>query len=98
MNDYIKRSEVLDLFDNFCFADCRGNGKSIFTDIVMPSFYEKILNLSSPDVVEVRHGEWKTDFGIAFTCSACNRMTRKPYDFCPHCGADMRGENSDKCR
>lgn len=44
------------------------------------------------DVVEVKHGVWQTDFGIAFTCSVCNRMTSKPYDFCPNCGADMRGE------
>ena len=27
-----------------------------------------------------------------YKCSACKKYTRAMYDFCPNCGADMRGE------
>jgi hypothetical protein len=33
-------------------------------------------------------------------CSVCGEQAIDLYDFCPNCGADMRGENDevDKCR
>ena len=47
---------------------------------------------------EIKHGQWVTKagrFGGAYTivaCSVCSKaFTFHPnYDFCPHCGADMR--------
>ena len=51
------------------------------------------------DVREVVHGKWnmKPDpygfFDEIPVCSECGMTTtmRKTYDFCPYCGADMRG-------
>ena len=28
-------------------------------------------------------------------CSACNESTVFPYNYCPNCGADMRGEQDE---
>lgn len=50
------------------------------------------------DVREVVHGEWidkGEDYMIRWTCSNCGRRDTHIYDFCPDCGADMRGENNE---
>ena len=42
--------------------------------------------------------------GVPFYCSECGENTRDTvmgeprWNFCPNCGADMRGEQDDKCR
>lgn len=45
-------------------------------------------------------GEWITrteDNGInyRFYCSCCDREVKQITDFCPYCGADMRGEKDE---
>lgn len=57
--------------------------------------YEYLL--SKADVKEVVHGEWamKNDEQLGlqwFNCSICGRFEFNNSDFCPHCGADMRGD------
>ncbi len=46
------------------------------------------------DVVEVKHGRW-IDTGSGQECSICKEI-QYGYDstrnYCPNCGADMRGE------
>lgn len=49
----------------------------------------------------VRHGEWEDEimdmfnngeqFGSCFRCSECGYDTLSKYNYCPNCGADMRG-------
>ena len=66
--------------------------------------------LTSNDVVEVKHGEWKHNknndvikcsecgFGIMDSTfvweirNCCGTIEDNPFNFCPNCGADMRGE------
>jgi len=42
-----------------------------------------------------RNGKWlKEMIGATpykYRCSKCNKYSRAMYDFCPNCGADMRG-------
>ena len=48
------------------------------------------------DVVKVVHGEWidkGEDYVIRWSCSNCGRKDTHIYNFCPDCGADMRGES-----
>ena len=67
----------------------------------------KLRDYPSADVVEVKHGEWKevkrwecsTHSVTDMKCSVCHHyasqvlphQTTCTYDFCPFCGADMRG-------
>ena len=63
--------------------------------------FEKVLDaIPTADVVEVRHGKWKISElpkGKKLKyCSECgfgqNMHDERSYNFCPNCGADMRGE------
>ena len=39
-------------------------------------------------------GKWNvypTNYNNAFMCDSCHRLVETPSDFCPNCGADMRG-------
>ena len=63
---------------------------------------DKIAEQPTADVKEVIRGKWiKDEFG-GHHCSACNARPLLHGDesdalsnFCPECGADMRGENND---
>lgn len=48
------------------------------------------------DAVEVVHGRWIIPkiphITIVGICSECGKMGDRNYNFCPNCGADMRGE------
>lgn len=50
------------------------------------------------DVAPVVHGEWKLNnlngFKI-YDCSNCGIHMEARWNYCPHCGADMRGENHE---
>ena len=51
------------------------------------------------DAVPVRHGEWEfayedTNEELIFECSICKGFSTRE-NFCPHCGADMRGKEDD---
>ena len=51
--------------------------------------------IKDADVAEVRRGEWVERDGKTW-CSLCDKSNKqyKP-PFCPHCGADMRGNKND---
>lgn len=41
-------------------------------------------------------GEWSRYSTTMMECSVCKRHTaRHKYEFCPHCGARMKGEKSE---
>jgi rubrerythrin len=39
--------------------------------------------------LNIRYPEWER-----YTCSVCGKHSNN-YDFCPHCGADMRGRQDE---
>lgn len=95
MNDYISRQAVIRL---------ALDGKIISTD--MEKCVRDFINeLPAADVQPIKRGRWFLRGGN-WCCSACNRKTLltlesniggcKEYgtaktDYCPNCGADMRG-------
>ncbi len=68
----------------------------------------RVKNYPTADVVEVVHGEWKeidniviengmlTVKGTTWCCNVCGEarktLTKPNMNYCPNCGADMRGE------
>ena len=52
----------------------------------------------SANIVEVKRGEWvecdetSPDYEYCSICKWSNDVGARHYRFCPHCGADMRGE------
>ena len=59
------------------------------------SLADIIVNKSKP-YEERPHGKWInetkiTDMRMFFRCSRCNAYNDKRSNFCPDCGADMRG-------
>lgn len=54
------------------------------------------------DAAPVRRGEWEDYWvleagieAVYLKCSACGYWGSFEYNFCPDCGADMRGETND---
>jgi len=80
MAEYIKREDALDAWYD----------KERYTDIEA---------IPSADVVERKKGKWIKGVGengvsTSLFCSECNLENRHWYEwnYCPNCGADMRGE------
>lgn len=55
---------------------------------------KEIRNLPAADVVERKQGKWeKVYYGNRPNrCSECRKKSNYHTNFCPNCGADMRGE------
>ena len=81
MDDYIKREALRDALYN---ADA----------ITMNGV--KILNqFPAADVVPVRHGRWKRCGKNLGECSECGEVVAIRNNYCPNCGAEMRGCNDE---
>ena len=86
MARYIDAEDFLDLF----YVASIGQDKEFIKTVEMV-----IADTPTADVVEVKHGEWVYDHWCEFKCSICghysNTNPRGQENFCPNCGADMRG-------
>lgn len=73
--------------------------KWLFRGKSQAMYRDEIRSVPTADVVEVVHGEWKPNnlngFKI-YDCSNCGIHMEARWNFCPHCGADMRGENNEQ--
>lgn len=84
MSDYIEREALLHKI----------RWASAVEECVM-----SVRRMQAADVVPVKHGMWeKTNKDGFLRCSACrdcyiddNWLDGKHWNFCPHCGADLRG-------
>ena len=57
-----------------------------------------IYEMPAADVAPVRHGRWlcvDTDTEQFFLCNRCKKKEYWESDYCPSCGADMRGINDE---
>ena len=63
---------------------------------------EAIETLPAADVRPVVRGRWSWRTGSEYRCTNCGRhthvdevMEEPAYNYCPYCGADMRGGDED---
>lgn len=86
MDDLIRRSDAIKEIGNaFDMGDCYCDRHSIIG-----------LMFSVPSVtVEPKHGEWILNGNFAglnhHKCSVCGKDEFRLWDFCPNCGAKMKG-------
>ena len=69
-------------------------------NIPIPELYDILERM--PTIEERKTGKWKRTYLdheamgerlSIFYCSACNQCIAYPVNYCPSCGADMRGED-----
>lgn len=53
---------------------------------------------NAPTIEERKKGKWICEIGYS-KCSICGNLSTADYNFCPSCGADMRGgdDEADRC-
>lgn len=54
----------------------------------------ELMMLPSAEPVRMK-GRWNKIHWKAYRCSECERVSEYQSNFCPNCGADMRGEEDD---
>ena len=91
MSEYIKREyavdAVLDVYYDTPDIDLSGE-----------KFEEAIRKIQAADVAPVMHGRWlcvDTDTEQFFLCNRCKKKEYWESNYCPNCGADMRGINDE---
>ncbi len=105
MDEHISREAVNNIFDQAC-TECKE--ACLEFDGFMPDCDKCLLHtaksqfktIPAADVRPVVRGKWEfrsTDAiaSKAWTCSVCGRRKVFKTNFCPQCGADMRGSNLD---
>lgn len=94
--DWLKRIPLKDL------SDGRGLCRVIFEDDFKRAI-KKIPKGIIVDVSPVRHGRWEmnSDRPDNIICTNCDagfdvwKHEAKDFNYCPNCGADMRGSNDE---
>lgn len=92
MSEYIDRQAVLDELDEDIeeFVEC---------DYALKTAKKYIKKIPPADVRPVVRGRWipftSEAAGDIWYCSACDIGFAHRMDFCPNCGADMRGGDAD---
>ena len=87
MDDLISRQAAI---DGKISIQC-ANGVEIYSDEAVPVEYLKALPSAQP---ERKKGEWSDGYRWQ-RCSLCKQTGRKSWNYCPNCGADMRGEQDE---
>lgn len=70
-------------------------------DVLTVAYWKDIKDMPIADVRENVNGEWIEEQNCYYRCSVCGKhypsfRDNMEYNFCPNCGADMRGEANDK--
>ena len=98
MDDYVLRKSV---YDALCRI-CNERGACDYTG--QENCHKVFSQIPAANVRENVRGVWITynalvngmylDENERHSCSVCKHNFRNQYNFCPNCGADMRGEKN----
>ena len=97
MAEYIEREDLLELYrmDDPVLNE---NGH-----VPLPVIRQNVMDIPAADVAPVRHGRWEmnSDRPDNIICTNCDagfdvwKHEAKDFNYCPNCGADMRGSNDE---
>ena len=92
VTEYVEKQAAVEIAMQYCPDDdgsCSRAGEDI------RGLLDELENLPPADVRPVVRGEWIGD-GDCIICSNCKTAyTFMGSNFCPNCGADMRGGDAD---
>ena len=95
-NEYVLKEDILKYLEKKSNISINTNsaiGKEISR--VIDVIYCDVDNMVSADVQRVKRGEWGKRAYNRVQCSYCGKCEDIATDFCPNCGADMRGEENE---
>ena len=94
-DDLISRAALLDSYDVCKVTEYDESGCGV---TYMAVSVDAIKNAPAVDAEPVRHGRWKLETKRLASCSGCGMLrdieTQTAWEFCPNCGAKMRGDDS----
>lgn len=97
MRRYVDVNEEIRKINEVILEKERDGKADEFTTHCFRVFANALSKAPTADVEEVRYGYWidTTMYCGEFTCSVCKEtcITNR-YNYCPHCGAKMNGNNS----
>ena len=105
MDEYIEREALRRRIKEIHCAECDSYHGVRCRACWVDDTLDYIDSEPAADVAPVRHGRWieqeKYTFGVFYDCSICGDRildNGRSWNYCPNCGADMRGRNDEKVR
>ena len=92
MTRYIDADVLTDNVDKYIYRITRASNRKLKVgeSAILADIKAHIELSPTIDAVPVKHGNWVIEDGHV-CCSECGEIS-KEYNYCPFCGADMRGE------
>lgn len=104
MDDYVSREAAKkEIAKEFC-DNCKLQKVIACQECNVAACHDIVEDLEAADVQPIKHGRWigiteyckkngyiPSGMGIYYWCSECGKEEQKTSDYCPNCGADMRG-------
>ena len=97
--DVIDRKALLKTLDRYINPMPNESGYEFLRGIA--TAITEIEDSPAVDAVEVVHGAWEpcaiqpNGFVGSYRCTACGNASINDSNYCPNCGAKMKGENED---
>lgn len=93
MAEYIGREALIAEFKRLKLGE-----NSFIERVFADGVYAIIEQFPAADVAPVVHGRWimhDDELGLTCECSSCHIETIGDGNYCPNCGARMKGESGD---
>ena len=94
MAEYIEKAAVISKCDEMWENADETTDVGVATINAIDRITDFIEAMPAADVQRVKRGEWGKRAYNRVQCSYCGKCEDIATDFCPNCGADMRGEDN----